>query len=209
MAYEDNVFINCPFDIEFDPIFFAMVFAVFDCGFVARCSKEETNSANIRIDQIAKIIQQSQYGIHDISRTELDEANSLPRFNMPLELGMFLGAKKYGNKQQKSKTCLILDHTKYRYNKFISDINGQDIKIHENNVNSAIKIVTDWLRNSAPANRRATITGGTEVARRYKLFQKELPDVCTLLRMTVDDLGFNDYAGIVSSWIKSNSTIVP
>ncbi|KQV44681.1 hypothetical protein [Duganella sp. Root336D2] len=94
--YNDNVFINCPFDEEFKPLQNAMVFAIFDCGFVPRCALEENDGADIRLDKIKRLIQSSRYGVHDISRTELDPANSLPRFNMPLELGLFLGARQYG-----------------------------------------------------------------------------------------------------------------
>ena len=36
--YNDNVFINCPFDSAYKPLFDAMVFTVHDCGFVARCA---------------------------------------------------------------------------------------------------------------------------------------------------------------------------
>jgi hypothetical protein len=32
---------------------------------------------------------------------QLDAANRLPRFNMPLELGLFLGAQEYGSGAQK------------------------------------------------------------------------------------------------------------
>src|ERR1035441_7728852 len=37
-----HVFINCPFDTGYQPIFSAIVFAVYDLGFVARCSLEAT-----------------------------------------------------------------------------------------------------------------------------------------------------------------------
>ena len=30
--YNDNVFINCPFDAIYKPLFDAMIFAVHDCG---------------------------------------------------------------------------------------------------------------------------------------------------------------------------------
>ena len=52
--------------------------------------------------------------IHDISRTELDKKTSLPRFNMPFELGLFLGAKKFGAFDQSKKRTLILDKKKHR-----------------------------------------------------------------------------------------------
>lgn len=32
-TYENSVFINCPFDPEYWPLFEAIVFAAYDCGF--------------------------------------------------------------------------------------------------------------------------------------------------------------------------------
>ena len=94
--YNDNVFINCPFDPNYKQLFDAMVFAIHDCGFIPRCALEEDDASEVRIDKIYNIIADCRYGIHDISRTQLDAASGFPRFNMPLELGIFLGAKKFG-----------------------------------------------------------------------------------------------------------------
>jgi hypothetical protein len=47
------------------------------------------------LSKIEKLIEVSKYGIHDISRTELN-AHNFPRFNMPFELGIFFGAKRHG-----------------------------------------------------------------------------------------------------------------
>ena len=49
--------------------------------------------------KIYGLIEECRYGIHDLSRTKLDEINALPRFNMPIELGLFLGAMRYGRKE--------------------------------------------------------------------------------------------------------------
>lgn len=67
-----NVFINCPFDSDFGPGFRALVFAVIACGFNARCAREMDDASQTRIDRLYSIIEQSRYGIHDLSRTELD-----------------------------------------------------------------------------------------------------------------------------------------
>jgi hypothetical protein len=53
---DQSVFINCPFDRPYKRIFDALVFAVFDCGFVARSALEITNTAEVRIEKIARII---------------------------------------------------------------------------------------------------------------------------------------------------------
>jgi hypothetical protein len=199
--YASNVFINCPFDPAFNDIFHAIVFSIFDCNFRARCSLEVDDGGEARIEKISRIILQCKHGIHDISRTELCPTTHLPRFNMPLELGIFLGAKKYGDTDQRKKTCLIMDSDRYRYQIFISDIAGQDIKQHENDPLKAIPVVVDWLRN---ASRRVTIPGGAVVVARFNTFKADLPNICAAAGITVAELGFNDYAIFVSEWIKNN-----
>jgi hypothetical protein len=87
----------------------------------ARCALEIDDGSQVRIERILRIISECRFGIHDLSRTELDRRNRLPRFNMPLELGLFLGAKRFGNRAQREKVCLILDREPYRYQRFISD----------------------------------------------------------------------------------------
>lgn len=105
--YNDNVFLNCPIDSVYKELFDAMVFAVHDCGFIASCVLEEADASQVRIDKIYDIIAECRYGIHDISRTELDEVSGFPRFNMPLELGVFLGEKKFGIDAHKRKNVWL------------------------------------------------------------------------------------------------------
>ena len=124
-----DVFINCTFDGGYQDFFKAIVFIVIRSGFRALCALETDDGSENRFEKICGIIAQCRYGIHDISRTESDRRSKLPRFNMPLELGVFLGAKCFGGKGQKSKRCIILDKEKYRYQRYISDIAGQDIHI--------------------------------------------------------------------------------
>lgn len=160
--YNISVFINCPFDQEYSPIFQSIIFTVIDCGYIARCASEISDSSEVRIDKIIKIISECQYGIHDISRTDLDKKTNLPRFNMPLELGIFLGAKRFGTNEQRKKICLILDKTPYRYQSFISDIAGQDIQAHNNKDTDVITVTRNWLRSTSG---RVTIPGGKEILR--------------------------------------------
>ena len=199
--YNISVFINCPFDQEYSPIFQSIIFTVIDCGYIARCASEISDSSEVRIDKIIKIISECKYGIHDISRTDLDKKTSLPRFNMPLELGIFIGAKRFGTNSQKKKICLILDRTPYRYQSFLSDIAGQDIQAHNNKDTDVITIVRNWIRSTSG---RTTIPGGKEILRRYRQFTSELPVIADGLKLTVDEIIFNDYINIISEWLKEN-----
>ncbi|NIA14502.1 MAG: hypothetical protein GWP08_10500 [Nitrospiraceae bacterium] len=93
----ESVFINCPFDNEYLPIFQAIVFAVLDGGFQPRCSLEDDDGSLVRETKLLDLIKECRYAIHDISRVQVDQDTGLPRFNMPLELGMFLGMKAAGD----------------------------------------------------------------------------------------------------------------
>lgn len=201
--YKENVFINCPFDADYKPIFDALVFVIHDAGFVARCALEVSNAAQNRFDKILRIISECKYGIHDISRTELDSTNALPRFNMPFELGIYLGCKWFGNKMQRTKSCLILDKEPYRYQKFISDIAGQDIYSHHNNPAQALELVRNWLRTES---KRAGIPGSAAIWKRYNQFQQELPVISQKFKLRVEELTLVDFTHIVIKWLKENAS---
>ena len=107
-AYEDSVFLNVPFDKKYKSLFDSLIFVVHDCGFTARSALEVEDSGQARVDKILDIIEQSKFGIHDISRAGIDPATNLARFNMPLELGFFLGAKRFGSAKDREKTKLVV-----------------------------------------------------------------------------------------------------
>lgn len=199
--YADSVFINCPFDDEYLPIFRAIVFTVTASGFVPRCTLEHDDASQVRIEKIYRLIQQSAYGIHDVSRTEPDANNHLPRFNMPLELGVFLGAKEFGSVKHSLKRCLILDREPYRFQKFISDISGQDIKAHGDHPQGAIRAVRDWLRNALGAK---AIPSGSMFSEDYGRFTEDLPELCEVVRLNPSDLTFTDFYGLVLDWLRAN-----
>ncbi len=129
-AFSDSVFLNCPFDPEYQPLFEALVFAVVDCGFVPRCAMESPDAGIARIDRICGLIAGCRFSVHDLSRVEL--SGDLPRFNMPFELGLDLGCRRFGSPSAGRKKCLVLDRVQYRYRRSLSDIAGQDICAHEN-----------------------------------------------------------------------------
>jgi hypothetical protein len=47
--YDQNVFINCPFDGDYQPIFNALIFATFECGLRPRCALEIHDAGEARI----------------------------------------------------------------------------------------------------------------------------------------------------------------
>ena len=199
-ARTKGVFVNCPFDDGYKPLFHAIVYAIHDCGFVARSALEVSDSGDVRLQKILRIIGECSLGVHDISRTELDSISGLPRFNMPLELGLFLGARYFGDAAQKKKACLVLDRHSRRYEKYISDIKGTDIEAHADDPAQAIATVRDWL----DARSTTILPDGTVIASRFGEFASELPGICAVMKLRVARLTFKNYAELTRHWLKLN-----
>lgn len=198
----NHVFINCPFDGRYRSIFEAIVFAVHDSGFVARCALELEDSSSARLEKIFDIVRECDLAIHDISRTQTSGRPRLPRFNMPFELGVFLGARRFGNVKQRRKRCLVLDTERYRYQKFLSDIAGQDITAHGNDPSRAIRAARDWLSQFTKAE--TILPGGARMAERNELFRRELPKMLRKASVVRSEMTYNDYTTLLVAWLRAN-----
>lgn len=176
-----------------------MTFAIIDCGFFPCCALDIDNAAIVRFDKIAALIEQSDFGIHDISRIELDYRCGLPRFNMPLELGMFIGAARFGGATHRRKNILILDSEQYRYQVLMSDIAGHDIRAHGACPRQLIIHVRNWLNSSS---KRQPMAGGRSIHRRFMKFNSELPAIRKTLMLDSDDLTYHDYHACALAWIE-------
>jgi hypothetical protein len=199
-----DVFINCPFDDDFAPTFRSLVFAVSRCGFRVRCAREMDDGTETRIDKLYRIIDESRYGIHDLSRTELDTVHRLPRFNMPLELGLFLGAKRFGGEEQRHKRCLILDVEQFRYQKFISDIAGIDVTQHGGDARIAALRVRDWL---VTVSGRRTVPPVQALLKSYDGFFAGLPEIAKAAGLDSASLLYADYERLVIAWVKNEANV--
>jgi hypothetical protein len=200
-AYEDSVFLNVPFDRSYRRLFDALVFSIHDCGFTPRSALEVDDSGEARVMKILDIIEKSKYGVHDISRAGIDQQTRLARFNMPLELGLFLGAKRYGAAKQRQKRCLVLDRERYRYRSFCSDISGQDVRAHNGEPRAAIRAVRDWLSTHKTA---VQMPGGKAIFDRYERFRAQLAVQAAAVHLEPGELTFGDYTNLVVGWLTKN-----
>lgn len=193
-----NVFINCPFDPAYQRLFDAIVFAIAICGFTPRSALEIDDSGQVRFTKIVDLIRACRFGIHDLSRTDLSATGGLPRFNMPLELGLFLGAVQYGDPSQGEKRALVIDSDRTRYRDFISDLAGHDIKAHANDANEAIGCVRAFLAASAPTSP----PGPAKIRPWFARFEGEFPGICTRLHLEPHEVTFVERRRMVDAWIR-------
>lgn len=194
----DYVFINCPFTSDYRPLFDCIVFTVLACGFHPRTALEAADGSDVRMDKIVRLIKESTYRIHDLSAVELDEANGLPRFNMPFELGMVIGCKKAAGRAFASRSVLILERTRYTTQKCLSDIAGQDLRAHGGAPRTLCRIVRSWL---AQESGRQNIPGENLIFSAYQQFSDQLPSICATADLDYEELIYPDLLGLAQQWL--------
>jgi hypothetical protein len=142
---EASVFINCPFDAEYRPIFDAIVFSTLCCGFLPRCAVETGTSSQTRMNRILDAMNGSKYSIHDLSRCRGEGDKNLARFNMPLELGMAMSQRFTGRRKATDHDWLALVPQGHAYKRFLSDLAGYDPMEYDGSAGSIVPVVMSWL----------------------------------------------------------------
>lgn len=138
-----SVFINCPFDPEYEPLRDALLLAVVSCGFTPRSALESGRVSVARMDRIFQALCSSGYSIHDLSRCRGEGKEVLARFNMPLELGIAMWRHRFD--QATPHDWLVLVPTTAPYARFISDLAGYDLPPYDGTEQSLIQQVMIWL----------------------------------------------------------------
>lgn len=144
-SFGSNVFVNCPFDDEYAPILQAILFCLIRFGLNPRIATERSDSGETRIDKILELVESSQFSIHDLSRCQAQVAEELYRLNMPFELGIDFGCRRFGNQPFTDKVFLVLEEKPYRYQAALSDLAGFDIQFHGGSHADAVRKVRNWL----------------------------------------------------------------
>src|SRR4051812_29932794 len=93
--FQRSVFINVPYDLKYERLFAALI-----AGIVSLCREPKVVlsdiSGDVRLDRLIRMIRSCRVSLHDLSRTGATRtpAGRVPRFNMPIELGIALAIKK-------------------------------------------------------------------------------------------------------------------
>jgi hypothetical protein len=168
VSFETSIFINCPFDVDYETILQVILFTVTFLGFCPRLATESNNSGDVRLDKIRGLIESSLFSIHDLSRCQAKKKGEHYRLNMPFELGIDYGCRQYYGHGRENKRILILEERPYRYQAAISDLAGCDIQTHEADFQKAVRKVRNWLVSEA----HIEAAGATRILGAYADFQE-------------------------------------
>jgi len=144
-SFDNNVFINCPFDKKYIPLLRPLLFTILYLGYNPRISSESSDSGEARLDKIFKLIEESRFSVHDLSRIQSSKKNEIFRLNMPFELGVDIGCRKFKGGKWRNKKHLILETKPYRYQRALSDLSNSEIKSHSDSPEKLVRKVRNWF----------------------------------------------------------------
>ena len=159
----NSVFLNIPYDDEFRNLYIAYVVGLYQLGLVPHLATEIPGGKR-RLDRIFNLIRSCRYSIHDLSRVELgSNPSAVPRFNMPLELGMAIA---WTELNPESHTWSVWESSPFRLQLSASDLNGTDPNIHH----GAAEGVLSEIRNFFVFKDAPTVT---QMMKAFKAIEKK------------------------------------
>ena len=201
MPFQINVFINCPFDNDYQLLLRPLLFTVLYLGYKPKISQTQSSS-DIRVNQIKSYIKDSKFGIHDLSRCKPLKEGDLPRFNMPYELGLDVGCLEFGSRKLKTKKILILETDRFHYQKVLSDIAGQDIENHDDDPQTLIRKIRDWFSSLST---RKSYPSPTVIWTAFNQFGADLNEelIEDYSQKDIDSMPVEEYVKFARRWITS------
>jgi hypothetical protein len=146
-----SVFLNCPYDREYQSHFDAAVLATICCGFTPRSALESGTVADPRMERIMRAIFQSKYSIHDLTRCKGEGDANLARFNMPLELGIAMACRSFTRRAAQRHDWLAIVPAGHQYTRFISDLGGFDPPPYNGSERGLVFAIMAWLATRVDA----------------------------------------------------------
>jgi hypothetical protein len=138
----ESVFLNIPYDDSFENLYLAYIVGLTQLGLAINAALAVPNQG--RLATIIELIDKSDFSIHDLSRVEV--SRGLPRFNMPVELGLALYPSHITNGQHR---VFIFERKQYRAQRSTSDVNGIDPQIHNGTAQRAHGWTPEYLPSTS------------------------------------------------------------
>jgi len=160
----ESVFLNIPYDKEFEDLYVAYIVGLTQLGLRVNATLAVPNQG--RLEAIIGLIDESNFSIHDLSR--IKSSKGIPRFNMPLELGLAL-YRSHATKRR--HRVYVFESKPYRTQKSTSDINGIDPQIHHGTARGVMAGLRNILRQPGD------VTTVPEMLISFRAVQRKLPEL--------------------------------
>ena len=169
-ASKNDVFLNIPYDVQFDRLYIAYISGLIHLGLKPRATIEIPGGEN-RLDKILDLIRSCPFSIHDLSRVQWDRTlPRTPRFNMPFELGLAVASAKLDSSPH---AWFVFETVRHRVSKSLSDLGGADCNIHEGKVTGVMR----ELGNAFVRRKQDQRSSVSEMMKTYRTVSKLVEDI--------------------------------
>jgi hypothetical protein len=142
------VFLNVPYDKDYEPVFLALIAGILAVGRVPHCVLELPDHGDGRLVRLLEIIETCRTSFHDLSRE-----GTPARHNMPFEFGLSYARRAYLGEHD----CFVLERRANRTLKTLSDARIFDVHPHRGRPTTAIACVLDALGRESGSPNPATV----------------------------------------------------
>lgn len=158
----EPVFLNIPYDLQFQDLYIAYIVGLTQLGMDVTATLAHPNQD--RLAKIIELIEKCKFSIHDLSRIE--SSKGIPRFNMPLELGIALYRS-----TKATHDVYVFESKAFRAQRSTSDINKLDPRIHAGTTQGVMSALLSifWQPDNTP-----TVP---EMLRSFKAVKAKLPEL--------------------------------
>jgi hypothetical protein len=203
-GFKKNVFINCPFDSEYNSVLRPILFTILYFGFTPQIASQTSDSGEQRINKILSLISKSKYSIHDLSRIRSAKPAELYRLNMPFELGIDYGCRRRGNGHLKRKRFLVLGEKPHDYKKALSDLAGVDAKAHMNKPEKVVLALRNWFIDTVHSKKADSATA---IWYKFMDFNADFYERRKKEGFSKEELKMmpvREYIAFIRTWIRNN-----
>jgi len=202
--FRKNVFINCPFDSEYNSLLRPILFTIVYFGFIPQIASQTADGGQQRINKILSLILKSKYSVHDLSRIRSQKPGELYRLNMPFELGIDYGCRQIPTGHLRRKRFLVLTARPHDYKKALSDLAGIDAKSHANKPDKAVLAIRNWFIDTVHLKKADSATA---IWYKFMNFNDDFYERRKSEGFLKDDLKMmpvREYIAFIQAWIKNN-----
>lgn len=196
MKEDTKVYINCPYDNDYAPIKYVLLFTILSCGMTPKLASMDKNVGKSRMEKIKELVTMTKYSIHDISRCKAPKKNSWYKMNMPFELG-FDFSSKFFSKKMSDKQYLVLTGGQYNMRHFFSDFMGYDTFCYGESAEKLIGIVRNFFWSVLDDSKKKLLPSKTDLWNRYQQFQLDLYDNSKTNGINLQDLEDEEFCEMI------------
>lgn len=196
---DNTIFINCPFDEEYQPLLRALLFAVCYYGLEPKIASTDLDSKSDRLKRIIELMKATRYSIHDLSRMKAKRKGEYYRMNMPFELGLDYGLC------GEDKLFLIFENNPYRLKIALSDVNGWDVRPHNDKEEDIIMEFRKWYVAANPhLSKRQKSFSSSRIWYDFNIFQVGFEDFKNANGLKDREMSVAEYIDYVKSFFATN-----